>query len=156
MLKYKRLTENELEKLENEFVKFLVLNGIVASDWEKIKANEPQKADKFIELFSDVVYESVLRKTEYLDWRSEREIRTFQCLQKEMVLVGIKLEDHVKLNLLDQQVLDKAAQDPPDGILIYTTRKEYTSNREAEIFSLIEAGAQISEGKLFKSLCLVL
>ena len=36
-MKFERLSNNELRSLEKEFIQFLVVNGIVAADWEKSK-----------------------------------------------------------------------------------------------------------------------
>lgn len=51
MAKYRLLTHEELIELEKEFIDFLILNSIVASDWMKIKNEEPEKATRFIHLF---------------------------------------------------------------------------------------------------------
>lgn len=48
MAKYRLLTHEELIELEKEFIDFLILNSIVASDWMKIKNEEPEKATRFI------------------------------------------------------------------------------------------------------------
>jgi len=60
MPKYRILSSEELELLEKEFIEFLVINGITADEWQKIKASEPEKTKKFIELFSDVVFEKLM------------------------------------------------------------------------------------------------
>ena len=50
-MKYHVIPVNELEKLEDDFIKFLVVNGITADDWIAIKENEPVNADKIINQF---------------------------------------------------------------------------------------------------------
>ena len=47
-MKYERISKVELEKMEKEFIDFLVVNGITAADWVLIKENEPLTADKII------------------------------------------------------------------------------------------------------------
>ena len=54
-MKYTRIPSDELEKLEDEFVNFLVVNGITADDWVAIKENEPMNAAEIVDQFSDVV-----------------------------------------------------------------------------------------------------
>ena len=137
MVKYRRLKSEELNELSDEFVEFLVVNGIVASDWEKMKKDKPLKAEKMIELFSDVVFESILRKNMFLDFIAKNDVKAFQFLEKEVVLVGsiARTEKDVK---------------------IYTTTKAYLKSREEEMFDLIQAGAEISDGKLFKKLAVEL
>ena len=52
MPKYRLLTLEELQELEKEFVEYLVLNGITADDWEKIKKENPSSARHIIELLN--------------------------------------------------------------------------------------------------------
>ena len=156
MPKYRHLTSIELEGLEKEFIDFLVLNGIVSDDWEKLKSKDPGKASTMIDLFSDVVFEGVLRKTMFLEWRSTTEIRTFQCLENEIVLIGLIADENSDADFLDESFLKNASSNPPSDIKVYTTKKGYKKTREEEIYQLIEAGAEVSDGKLFESLALAL
>jgi len=45
---------------------------------------------------------------------------------------------------------------PPEGLKVFTIEKEYTVQREIELFRMTESGCTISDGKLFKTLCLSL
>jgi len=151
MQKFKRLTSEELNELEKEFIDFLVVNGIVAEDWEKLKKESLEKADSIIEQFSDVVYTQIFRSNQFLDFVSKEEIRCFQFNQKEVVLVGLKSENsHIDLRSTAPSELKK------HNFKVYTKTKKYLSNREEEMFALVESGASISEGELFKNLCLSL
>lgn len=154
MARYRLLSKNELQELEKEFVEFLVLNGIVAEDWLKLKEQDIEKAEKMVELFSDVVLEGVLRKVQYLEYRDKTEIRCFQCLPDKIVLVGLSGDE--TSDFTDSEYLKEALKNPPKGIRVYTSEKEYKTSREQELFEMTEAGCYISDGKLFKSLCLAL
>ena len=86
-MKYERISNIELEKMEKEFIDFLVVNGITAAEWVSIKENEPLTADKIINQFSDVVWESILRSTKYLD-KIENDISYFfKCDTEEISLI---------------------------------------------------------------------
>jgi len=52
---FRKLTEAELEELKEEFVQYLVANGVDADLWEQIKKDEPEKSNLFVQQFSDVV-----------------------------------------------------------------------------------------------------
>ena len=156
MAKYRRLTIEELKELEKEFIDFLVLNGITGDDWLKMKTKSPEKAEQMLSLFSDVIFEGILRKVKYLDFRAEKMVRTFQCLKEKIILVGMQAEENSSANFLDQNYIQTALQNPPKDIRVYTTEKKYNKKREAELFDMISAGCVISDGKLFKALCLAL
>lgn len=129
-MKYERISQEELEKMEKEFIDFLVINGITAADWISIKENEPLNADKIINQFSDVVWESILRSTKYLDKIEENTSYFFKCDVEDIYLIMINNGNKTK----------KA------------TSKKYTKSREQEMFDMILSGCVISDGKNFKEL----
>ena len=148
-VKYRKLSQNELKEFEKEFINFLVVNSITADEWVEIKANQKDKAEGIIDKFSDVIFESILRKANYLEFVSPKSIKCFQCLADEIVLVGV---DAPKESNLD---FTKQINSNFDNLEVYTSTKKYKKQRELEIFDLIKAGAQISDGELFKKLCLL-
>ncbi len=151
--KYRDLTKDELVELEKEFVEYLVVNGITANDWEKLKTDTPGKAEDIVTLFSDVVFEGVLRKVAFLEKRMTHELMIFQCLKEHMVLIGITSPT---TDFTDQKALEKAVKDPPQDAEVYTTKKSYSQVREIELFQMIGAGCTITDGKLFKALSISL
>lgn len=153
MPKYRRLTIAELQELEKEFIEYLVLNGITAEDWTEMKLVQPEKSERIIELFSDVVFEIIFRKAKYLDYQSKTELKSIQCLDNEMVLVGIDSEENDSIDLSDPILFDSYKKFPPK-LKIYTTKLAYQENRALELFRLTEQGFSISDGSLFKALCL--
>lgn len=156
MAKYRLLTHEELVELEKEFIDFLILNSIVASDWVKIKKDNPEKAERVIHLFSDLVFEKIMRETHYLEWWGESEIKAIQCLKDKFIVVGLNAPNIQGANFMDKDFVKTALQNPPSNLEIYTTEIPYKSARETELFSMTENGFQISDGKLFKTLCLAL
>lgn len=153
MPKYRLLSIEELNELEKEFIEFLVINGVTADEWEKLKTEEKEKAEKILEQFSDVVWEGVLRKTQFLEHRSPQQIRAFQCLTNKFVLMGLKI-DNEQIDLTTVEGLTHVKNNPP-GASVYTSEKHYTEQREKEIFKLIQRGAFIADGGLFKSIALL-
>ena len=150
-MKYRRLTKEELEPLEKEFVDFLVVNGIVAEDWVKIKENEPDKADSIIDSFSDVILEGVLRQVKFIDYLDARTMYSFQCNENDMHLISVSNETEAfdTKNPLDSLIKNISKSQ------ISSQHKKYKKDRGVEIFDLLQNGAQISDGALFKRLALL-
>ncbi|MDA9263276.1 DUF6495 family protein [Saprospiraceae bacterium] len=153
MAKYKPLNIEELQSLEKEFVEFLVINGMMQDDWIKMKDEDPIGAQKMTELFSDVVWESILRNTKYIDFRSAHSIKCFQCLDDKIILVGL---DSSETDMSTSVFAALQTQDFPDDVAAFTTEKKYNKVRELEIFEMLDWGCEISEGQLFRELCLAL
>lgn len=155
-MKYKRLNNEELNALEKEFIDFLVANGIVAQDWEKIKNENKAEAEQIVNHFSDVIFEGIFRKVSFLEFRDRSQITVFQCLRDKMILVTMDASKVEGANLTDNTYIRQAATNPPELLKVYTSEKEYEGNREEELFKMTENGCHITDDKVFKSLCLAL
>lgn len=141
MPKYRLLTNEELKGLESEFINYLIVNSITAEDWQKLKQENLEEAEKIIDLFSDVVFEKILRTTNYVKHQTPFFIKCIQCNEKEMHLYA--------LNTKVVNNFDKAE--------LYKGTKAYEKQREIEIFELLEEGFEItSENEFLKVKNLVL
>ena len=151
MAKYRLLTEEELKGLEKEFVDYLVVNGITADDWVKIKADDPNKANTIIDLFSDVVFEKILRGVEYLERYDKNYVRVFHCKKDEIRMITLELEEDYA-DFRDPNFIAKAMANPPEDLLIYASEKPYSKTRELELFDMIQAGCLVAKDNLYNAL----
>ena len=153
-MKYKRLQEEELHKLQKEFVDFLVINGITADDWIKLKAEAPQRASGIIDSFSDVIYHGAMQSIQYVQVTTPQEIMVFYCQPNQIVLVGISTDDKTidMTALHSYEIFTKH----PTKFHVYTQTKPYRGERNVEVFEMIEKGAVPTDGKLFQALLLAL
>ena len=87
-MKYRVLSNKELEPLKDDFIKFLSANTVTGEDWAKIKSNKPNEASKLIEIFSDIVWEKSLEKIKYLEHRDDKYLKVFYCSENKMEMVG--------------------------------------------------------------------
>jgi len=90
MPKYRHLTTAELQELRQEFVNYLVVNGIDADEWSKIQTLDTEKATEITALFSDVVFEKVLRQTQYLRFTALDSVHCFHYQTDAAVMVGLR------------------------------------------------------------------
>lgn len=156
MPKFRLLSHEELTEFEKEFIDYLVVNGITGEDWAQIKEHQPKEAIKIMDLFSDVIFEAVMRKIEFLEIRTPKEVQTFQCTNTKLVMVGMKINEEAEIDFTIAEDINKAMQSPPDDIEVYTASRDYTMEREQELFAMTENGARITDGQLFKALSLAL
>ena len=98
-MKYRRLTTEELAELETEFIRFLVSNTVTGDDWEKIKKEDPKKAEGLIEIFSDIVFDKTISKIEYLEMKTPKDLKIFRCNKDDIELMGLKIEGESDLDL---------------------------------------------------------
>ena len=156
-MKYRRLSLDELEELKDEFVRFLASNGVDSEDWVQLKTSKLEKAEKLIELFSDIVFDKVIAKVKYLEYRTKTELRLFECLDTNIKLIGVEV---VGVNTIDftqkQAAPEMFAQfrlAPAGSLKMYSAEKGYKeNNRSQELFRMMESGSLISDGQLFRLL----
>lgn len=155
-MKYRRLSNEELQELEKEFIDFLVSNTITAPDWEQLKAEAPEKAETLIELFSDVVFDKVLKKITYLEHRSTKELIIFNCSSdREIELIGLSVSADQDIDLNNEASVASLLLnvDTLEGkIKAFRQKKNYTANREKELFEMLQQGCIITDEKLFNTL----
>lgn len=155
-MKYRRLTLDELQGLEKDFIQFLAANSVTGQDWETIKNESQEKAARLIEIFSDMVFEKTLEKVTYLEQKSAREIRTFLCGSEKIKMIGILVEGETTLdfrkNLDPQQMMAQLSLSGAE-LKLFQGEKTYKSSRNEELFQLMEQGALISkDGHLYHTL----
>lgn len=152
MAKYRMLSFEELNELQQEFVSFLAANSVTADDWVALKKEEPAKAKKMIELFSDVVFEGVVRKVQFLDHRTEDRVTSFQVLDDKLLLISFTFKEKENINLSDSEAIKALTQSDLERGELISTEKPFANEKGQEVFDLLQKGCEISDGTLFKTL----
>lgn len=150
--KYRRLTSEELELLEEDLIQFLASNSITADDWEKLKKEEPDKAMALIDRFSDIVFEKVLSKEIDLEHRSPKKLKLFRCEQERIRLMGLDLPQDSPIDMTDPEAFEQLMENPArhgTGAKLYHAEKAYDKEREEEIKGMLEQGCRLTEKKFF-------
>ncbi len=154
-MKYRRLTVEELEQLEQDFIRFLATNSITGEDWVKMKSNNPKKSNEFIDLFSDLIFDRTLKKVEHLEFKTPNDIKLFHCLENKIVMLGLFIEGNSDIDFTKptnpQSMLDQLKKSSAQ-LKLYQAEKQFSKQREMELFEMMENGCLISKGELFRTL----
>lgn len=149
-MKYSRLTKEQFEEMHQEFINFLATQSITADEWQKIKTEKPDVAEQELDIFSDLIWEGVLNKVQYLEHISSKQMFLFHISEVTINLIAIKIDvegiDITTQNgygWLQQNLMD-------DNVTIYTSTKALTDDRNKDIFALIKQGANITKGDLYR------
>lgn len=150
LMKYTRLSKEQLEELHQEFINFLATQSITGKEWVDIKANKPKVAEEEIDIFSDLVWEGVLAKVSYLENISEQQMHLFHLTDKEMKLISVKVmnPDIDLRTAVGFSWFKKNYQG--DFVEYLTASKSYTDDKNLDKFNLIKQGASITKGDLYK------
>lgn len=149
-MKYRRLTSEQLEELQPEFINFLATQSITAEEWDELKKEKPAVAEEELDLFSDLVWEGVLNRVEYLENISEQQMHLFHLSDKEMKLISVKVNNpSIDLNTLQGFSWFKKNWQS-DFVDYLLASKAYSGDRNQDKFDLIEQGAVITKGELYR------
>ena len=151
-MKYARLTKEQFEELQQEFVHFLSTQTIDKAEWDHIKANKPEIAEQELDVFSDLIWEGVLGRAKFLEHFSKNHIFLFECFDKE--IKSIVLKSLVpEQNFLTKTGLQWFSDNLfTDNIEMRLGTKLFSADRHLDIFSLIQQGAILSDGKLYEQI----
>ena len=148
-MKYARLTKQQLEELHPEFVRFLASQQIDKTEWDKLKEEKPEVAEQEIDVFSDMIWDSVLEKAEWLEHYSKNHIFLFKLDQEEMESIVIHAHNTPADFMTESGLIWLNENIFSDEVHLTRGKKAFGEDRKAEIFSLIEQGAILSDGVLY-------
>ena len=149
-MKYTRLTKEQFEELNQEFINFLATQSITAKEWKEIKKQKPAVAEEELDIFSDLVWEGVLSKVDYLENIAPQHMYLFSAGKTQLRLIGLKIK---------RQEIDLTTKDGfawlrenlmSDELELFNAEKSIETDKNIKIFELIKQGSTITKGELFK------
>lgn len=148
-MKYSRLTKEQFEELHQEFINFLATQSITADEWKNLKENKPDLAEMELDVFSDLIWEGALDKAKYLEHISAQHMYLFRLGDAKMHAIVINLKNDVDItttegyNWLRENLMD-------ENVEFLQADKDYTDDKNLDKFKMIEQGAVITKGDLYK------
>jgi hypothetical protein len=151
-MKYARLTKEQFEELHPEFINFLATQSIDKSEWDKIKQEQPHIAEQELDVFSDLIWEGVLTRAEFLEHFSKNHVFLFRCGEAQVHSIVLKsLEPET--DFLTREGLQWLSDNMfTDHIEMKIGKKDFNEERNVSIFELIKQGAFLSDGQLYKQI----
>jgi hypothetical protein len=154
-LKYRKLTLTELEGLREDYIRFLAANSITADDWVKLKNENQEATDKLIELFSDIVWEKILSKIQYVRVVSQTALRVMYFGEDKAHLIQLKLNSD-DFNFTNPETIKQIAEGSIDLLQfdpeMIQGSKTYSTTREYEVFLALEQGGEPTEEVFWRAL----
>ncbi|MGV6828598.1 MAG: DUF6495 family protein [Flavobacteriales bacterium] len=149
-MKYTRLTKEQFKELHQEFINFLATQSITASEWEKIKKDKPKVAEQELDVFSDLIWEGVIKNARFLENTSPQQLFLFKLEEQEIHLISVRILDH-SIDITTAEGYAWLQQNfASDNVEFYTASKNYSDDKNKDIFSLILQGAIITKGSLYQ------
>jgi len=155
-MKYSLLNKQQWEELHKEFARFLAVRGIDKVSWDEMKSRNATEVRELMEGFSDLVWEEVLNRTEFLSLFQPDSINLFRCEKDGMHRIVIRT-DSKEVDFTTEEGLEWFMEHSRDNSLqYYKGHKAYSPGRNEELYQMILHGAQLSDGKLYKAVDLMI
>lgn len=149
MVKYRRLSDEELKELEQEFKQFLIANGVHNEQWISINETQADEALNLVDMFSDLVLEKSLEQIKYLIHCTSKDLKVFWFQKEEARLVALS-SNTAAVNFTNETWIGEIP-DHFGQVECFTSSKQFEEeNRSTEVFNLIKAGAKVSSEQMFK------
>ena len=114
-----------------------------------MKSQNAALVEDELNLFSDLVWDDVLNKVEYLEHFSETSVNLFKCEKEAVYRIVVTINKEI--DLLSEQGYKWLLENPKDAAVDYLKgSKIYSNEKNLEIFELIEKGSQIARGELYE------
>jgi hypothetical protein len=126
------LTLEQLKPLEDEFVSFLIVNGVEGETWKTLNEITPQKAEELVNLFSQLVWEKILKETHYVKRSNETE--------RVVVYFGVEEGEVIIGQLIS------------DGWVFHSGKKQWKETRELEVLNFLSQGFERASEHEFNAL----
>jgi len=133
-MKYSRLTKEQFEELHQEFINFL---------------EKPEVAEQELDVFSDLVWEGVLTQAKYIEHISPQQMHLFDLGTDAIRLIALKLKAEQDITTKEgyQWLRDNLLS---DEVEVFQANKDYSDDKNADKFKLIQQGGVITKGGLFQ------
>ena len=147
-MKYSRLTKEQFEALHQEFINFLATQSVTADEWKNLKENKPELAEMELDVFSDLIWEGVLKSAQYLEHISPQHMHLFSINNDHMHVIAVTLKNDVDMTTkegfswLRENLMD-------ERVAFLQAKKTYSEDRNLDIFKLIQQGSVITKGDLY-------
>jgi len=110
------------------------------------------KAEELIEVFSDMVYEKVLSKIKFLEYRDITTLNIFNCVEDKIILVGLRVNEHSQLDLTASDISSQWSESHANAVTVIKTERPYNRERGQEVFELLQNGCLITDDRLYNIL----
>ena len=149
-MKYARLTREQFEELQPEFVNFLATQAITAEEWARLKAEKPEAAEEELDLFSDLIWEGVLGRVSYMENLGAQSMHLFHLSEKQMRLISVRV-NHPEIDLQTRDGFAWFKKNwQSEWVEYLTASKAYSDDPNRDKFELIQKGAVITRGELYR------
>jgi len=150
---YRKLNVDELSALKHDFIKFLVVQGIDAYEWDKIKSEAPEKMEKLVVAFSNMVFSDILSRIKFLQKLEDNRLELINTESHEWKMITVSW--NALQNPVFQQIPDYSEVEVlinQESTSLYVGKRKIERPPDQELFLYLEKNYKPSDGVLYTKL----
>jgi len=151
-MKYRYLTYEEFTVVEDDFSNFLYDCGLSPYEWKLLQDHYSEQAWSMLGEYSDLVFDRMVKDVRYLEYRTEKHLKAIECHQDHMVSIGVEIPEESKINLTEIGTLMAIDRVDEQAYRCFEFISSYHTDRDHEIFDMIEAGCYVVDSSVFNHL----
>lgn len=138
-MKYRMLTDEELQLLEEDLKHFLIVHGVHGDEWKELNQEHPKEARNLVGLFSDTVLQKVYEKLRFIEHRTQASCMVFRLKEDRIEMISINAKGDA-LDLSNPEGIHDALVNHSADLTFFKNEKGYSKEREMEIHEMLEQG----------------
>ncbi|MDB9964044.1 DUF6495 family protein [Vicingaceae bacterium] len=149
-LTYRYLTYQELELFDEDFSEFLYTKRINRFEWRLLLDYSSNDALIILAKYSEQTFEKVMKTVYFLERRTISTLELISCANEEMISILLELPAKSHINFLKFDPIKEIG-----GINHFRSAQvssNYHISREKDIFTLIESGYKVVNGRLYNQI----
>lgn len=154
-MKYRYLTYQELTVVEDDFSNYLYDHGFNQYEWKVLQDQNSDQALSLLEDYSDLIFDRLVQNVEYLEYRSDKQLRAIEVHKDHMVSIGIQIPEKSNIDLTDISSLSEIEESEEQPYRCFKEVTPYNTDRDHEVFDLIESGCYVVDSSVFEQLSLL-
>ena len=138
--------------VEDDFSNFLYDNGFSHFEWTVLLDQYSESALSMVGKYSDMIFDRLVKNVKYLEFRSKKHLKAIECHTDHIVAIGIEVPDKSQIDLTNISSLKEIKTTDRQPYKCSKEIRPYNTDRDHEIFDLIEAGCYVVDESVFNQL----
>lgn len=141
--------------VEDDFSNYLYDHGFNQFEWRVLQDQNSDQALSLLGEYSDQLFDRMVKDVKYLEFRSDRHLRVIECHKDYMVSIGIELPERSIIDLTNIESLKEVDPNEQYPYKCFKEKRPYNTDRDQDIFDLIESGCYVVDSFVFEQLNLL-
>lgn len=149
-MKYRQLTYQEFDLMQMDFQEFLYKQGYSKFEWKLLQDQYSELAITLLDKYSDMTFQKVMKDIHYLEYRKPKQLVNYHCKKESIEIIGLELSESSKIDFTQLNSILNLTHQETSICRSFKKVRPYKTDREYEVFQLIESGRYVVNEHNFK------